>query len=139
MSSARVRSSVKGHFGLKCISQDTNITFLLAISTGQRIIKKNIRFLADFKGTREERIKYLMRLSNLGSCFGATKEKTLFAFQKALYREAKTLAVTAQDKDSAHWIMRRAVLAWKPSKVLLTDQEIESLIQSDKFLGEQLK
>lgn len=96
-------------------------------------------YLAPFKGTREERLKYLMNLSGLASCYGAKDEKALFPIQKALYLEARGLAVTSRDQDGVQWIKHNAVLVWKKSEVVLTDSEIEALIRSDSFLSEQLK
>lgn len=99
--------------------------------------KKNIRILEPFKGTSGERLKYLMHLSGLASCYGAKDEKALFPLQKALFDEAKGLK--PQDRDGIQWIKHNAALVWKKSETALTDSEIEILIQSDNFLRVQLK
>lgn len=100
--------------------------------------KQNIDLLERFKGTAGERLEYLMHLSGLASCYG-TDEKPLFPMQKALYQEARGLAVAPQGQDSVQWIRHRAALVWKKSEAALTDGEIETLIRSDNFLSEQLK
>ena len=100
--------------------------------------KQNIYYLAPFKGAREDRVGYLMHLSNGADCYGAD-EKPLFPLQKALYQEAKNLAFTPQDQDSVQWIKHRAVRVWRSSKISLTDSESEALIRNDNFLSEQLK
>lgn len=100
--------------------------------------KKNVRYLEPFKGTGDERLKYLMNLSYGADCYGAN-EKPLFALQKALYQEAKRLAVTPQDQDGVQRIKHRAAGVWNRSEIYQTDSEIETLIRNDKFLSEQLK
>ena len=61
--------------------------------------KKNVRYLAPFKGTREDRLEQLRRLNESTGCpdAGQSKENRLI-LQKALYDEARLLAVTLQDK-----------------------------------------
>jgi hypothetical protein len=60
---------------------------------------KNVRFMEPFKGTREERVEQLKRLSEATSCPAAGESsKHLIPFEEALYDEALSIAVTQQDK-----------------------------------------
>lgn len=101
--------------------------------------KNNVLYLMPFKGTKEERLKYLMHMSGLAECYAVGDAKVLFPIQKALYQEANGIASTAQDQDAVQWIRRKAVLSWKRSEVALTDSEVDALIRNDPFLKEQLK
>ncbi len=61
--------------------------------------KKNIRYLALFKGTREERLKYLQQMNSATGCGAAGEsKKNQKLFAKALYEEALTIANTAEEK-----------------------------------------
>ena len=62
--------------------------------------KNNIRFLAEFKGAREERLKYLSRLSEATRCSSAGDSvKNVLAFRKALHLEANNMASSKEDMD----------------------------------------
>jgi hypothetical protein len=59
--------------------------------------RKNIRYLKPYTGTREERLAYLSRIAV--SCSDKKEiEINLLPLYKALYEEAKGLAVTRDDK-----------------------------------------
>lgn len=100
--------------------------------------KNNVLYLAPFKGTREERLKYLMSMSSTADCYAASDTKVVFPLQKALYQEAKDSAKSVKDQEAVQWIRRKAALSWARSEVALTDGEVNSLIQRDDFLREQL-
>ena len=60
----------------------------------------NNPLLKSFAGTREERLKYLERLSSATRCGEAKEsEKNLLPFKKALYEEAHAIAVSKEDKE----------------------------------------
>lgn len=100
---------------------------------------KGIYYIEPFKGSREERLEYLLHLSGLVGCRSAGDEKTLIAVYKSLYDEAKTTATSDDDKSSLQIIRRHALYAWSRPPRELTSHEIEQAIQSDPYLREQFK
>lgn len=61
--------------------------------------KGNEHYLAPAKGTMEERLAYLKRLSGSTGCPSSDKsEKNILILDKALYEEAKQIAVTKKGK-----------------------------------------
>lgn len=65
----------------------------------QQSYRKNIELLEVFKGTREERLEQLKRVSDATGCSeGADSKKNRLVLQKALYEEARNIAGTSQDK-----------------------------------------
>lgn len=96
-------------------------------------------YLRKFSGTQGERLRYLLQLASWASCHGAGDERPAFPFYKSLYDEAKRLASTEEDRDTLMRLRRWAALAWVHTERSLTDREVESLIQSNENLREQLR
>lgn len=74
--------------------------------------KNVIYYLEPFKGAREERLKYLLAMS--GNCFSEEFEQ-LTPLIKALYQEAKHLAITGADSEivnSLHYSVDVLELGW---------------------------
>src|SRR3990172_7500957 len=67
--------------------------------------RKNIYPLKLFAGTREQRLEYLLKF--IGMECGPYEEyrKKLIPFYKALYEEAKSIAVTGEDKKMVESIL----------------------------------
>lgn len=62
--------------------------------------KKNIYFLKAFKGSREERLKYLNRVSNATECASAGDSyASLLPLRRAVFEEAQPLAQTQAEKE----------------------------------------
>ena len=101
--------------------------------------RKNNDILKRTAATREQRLEYLLNLSGEADCYTESSKQSLLMMQAELSREAKGLAVSAKDRIGILWIRRRAYYSWKKTDVSLTDEEIDSLIQRDKYLREQLK
>lgn len=100
--------------------------------------KKGILLMEPYKGTNQERLQYLLDLSNRVQCFG-TDQKSLFQMRRAIYQEAKSLAVSDQDKHTVQGIRYNAVSIWLQRENSLDPREIDELIRNDDYLREQLK
>lgn len=101
--------------------------------------KKNVEDLRSFTGTRGERLEYLLGLSGLVGCYGAGDERPLVLVYKALYDEAKEIALNDKDRDLLQTIRRRALYAWSRPPSELTAREIEKAVQNDPHLREQFR
>lgn len=67
---------------------------------------KGIYYIEPFKGAREERLEYLLRISSSTSCGEAlTSENNLLPLQKALYKEANTIALTVEDEKKVETLL----------------------------------
>lgn len=64
--------------------------------------QKNVRYLETFKGTSGERFKYLERYSGMQCGVPEDYGPKLVPLYKAIYDEAKLLAVTKQEKQLAN-------------------------------------
>ena len=68
--------------------------------------KQNIYYLKAFKGTREERVEHLRRLSEATECPDAgTSKKNSLSFEEAIYNEARATAVTDRDKKTVEILL----------------------------------
>ncbi|MGE5139254.1 MAG: hypothetical protein ACM3JD_07330 [Rudaea sp.] len=99
-----------------------------------RPYEEKVHHLKPFTGTREERIKYLLRLTGLIGCYSAAEEKTLVPVYKALYDEARGIATTDKDKGVLQTIRRDALYAWSRPSRELTTREVDQAIQNDPYL-----
>ncbi|BAU48296.1 Uncharacterized protein (Precursor) [Sulfurifustis variabilis] len=95
-----------------------------------------VQYLAPFIGGREERLKYLARLSGVVGCYGADNEKPLVPVYKTLYEEARSIATMDKDKELLQFIRRRALYAWSRPPRELTAREIEQAIKNDPYFRE---
>ena len=65
-----------------------------------------VRYLAPSKGTREERLKFLLRTSSGTQCNAAGKsEKNMLPLGRALYDEARSIALTTEDQKSVEILL----------------------------------
>ena len=97
--------------------------------------KQNIYYLAPFKGTREERLKYLERIARSSGCDSAGKSRrNLYPLYEALYYEAK---VNAAKEEDLQWYRRMAAEISVGVSDQLTHAENEKRIE--QFLREHLK
>jgi hypothetical protein len=96
--------------------------------------EKNIDFLSPFNGTREERLQFLLRVSSGTSCPGAkSSTQNLYPMYKAMYEEAKNIAVTAEDQKIV------AILRKEAARVAITPDDSESYLEWDKRVEEFMK
>lgn len=67
---------------------------------------KGIEYLAPFNGTREERLKFLVQMSDSTQCdeAGESNMKRL-AMEQAIYGEAKSIAITPEDQKSVEILL----------------------------------
>ena len=66
----------------------------------QESYRKNIELLESFKGTRGERLAELRRFNEATSCPDAGEsKKNRLVLQKAVYEEARSLAITPADRE----------------------------------------
>lgn len=101
--------------------------------------KQGILLMEPYKGTNQERLHYLEELASRVQCYG-TDEKSLFQMLRAIYLEAKTLAVSDDDRLKVRGLRASAAEAWLGGNgVDLGLYAIEALIQKDNYLSAQLK
>lgn len=95
-------------------------------------------YLAPFKGTREERLKYLMRMSSATSCPSAgSSSKNLYPMYKAMYEEAKHISVTAEDSRAVGILRQEAAAVAVRPDGHVTSEELERKV--NEFLRNNLK
>lgn len=97
------------------------------------------QYLKQFKGTKEERMEYLSRLIQSTGCPNAgSSNRNHFEMYKAIYDEAKPLAVTPKDQETLQWMREMAASAWvTPSLTSDKSEEEDRLIK--EYLKEHLK
>lgn len=113
---------------------NTSIDALKMYGQGTLLIKR-------YKGTNQERLQYLLELSSRVQCFG-TNEEPLFQMRRAIYREAKGLAASDQDKLKVQALRASAAEAWlgpDPNGFSRGVYAIEALIEKNNYLKEELK
>lgn len=96
-------------------------------------------YLAPFKGTREDRLNYLIRILGAADCSSAgSGSRNLYRLYEAMYFEAKTLAVTDSDKRIVEIIRKEAAGAWvRTDDTSMRQTEFDRLV--DDFLKDHLK
>ncbi len=68
--------------------------------------KRNIRYLQPFTGGRGERLEYLKRVSGATGCSDKKEiERNLLPLYRALYEEAKGIAVTKEDREKVETLL----------------------------------
>ena len=100
--------------------------------------KKNVRYLAPFKGTREARLASLQQTIRATGCTSAgVSMKNLYPLYSAIYDEAKPLDTRPEDKDIVQWIRQIAARVWVSQYRPATESEIQRLM--NEHLRENLK
>jgi hypothetical protein len=95
-------------------------------------------YLASFKGTSGERLKYLERMARSSGCHAAGEsEKNLYPLYEALYFEARNYAVTEDDRKKLQWLREVAAEIAVGLSDQLTHAENEK--RTVQFLREHLK
>jgi hypothetical protein len=100
---------------------------------------KNVRFMEPFKGTREERFEKLQKIAQSSNCNSASNSgQNLYPYYEALYLEAKSLAMSADEHKKLQWFREVAASYAVTGKGDMTTQrELDE--QVELFLEDHLK
>ena len=72
----------------------------------QQSYRQGIELMEGFKGTREERLEYLLRLDEATSCAEAgSSSANLLSLERSLYQEARSLALTKEDMKAVEVLL----------------------------------
>ena len=101
---------------------------------------QNVRYLTLFKGAKDERMEALAKQVRMVWCAEAgASGRNLYEVMKAIYYEAKPLAISKQDEGTLRWIRERAAYQWISPLVLpeTNPSEVDALVKN--YLTEHLK
>lgn len=95
-------------------------------------------YMASFKGTNKERLRYLIRMTSATNCpSGGRSSQNLYSMYRAMYEEAKLISVTAEDSKIASALRQEAAeVAVRPDGHV-TSEEMDRKV--NEFLRNNLK
>lgn len=100
--------------------------------------KREVELLTPFRGTKEDRLKFLLRVVSATRCASAgSSSKNIYPMYKAIYEEAKSIAVTAEDWQTVDILREEAARAAVRPDGHLTSGEMNQ--RMTEFLKDNLK